>query len=173
MYFCAQVGMIVLGGKIRRDHEILQHTAYAENDFWDLNFNDLPSSLYLMWSHLVGANAHIWMNSFNAAFGWPAYAASFAFDVVCRIILLNIIIALVIDCVLVPIPEQKEGEDFEWPDREDQIRTMFADGGDEEEEADDEEGMVRQHSRKENPLRMLTEDELENRAKVRELLGGE
>lgn len=152
MYFCAQVGLIVLGGKITKENELLASTAYADSDYWPLNFNDLPSALFFLWAHLVGANSHVWANSLSTAFGPLCYVASLAFDIVCRIVLLNIIIALVIDCVLVPMPVQEDGEEFEWPDREDQLRTMFA-GGDYE------------------FFRELTDREKEQRAELRNLLG--
>jgi hypothetical protein len=124
-YFAAQVGMMTMGGLVRKDNEILASTGYAQNDFWQLNFNDLPSSLYLFWAHLVGNNANVWLDAFTLAFGNWVWFYFLAFDVICNFVLLNIIVALVIDCVMVPTKVLEPGQEWEWPDREDQLREMF------------------------------------------------
>lgn len=151
-FFYGQVGMLTMGGRVTKKEDAIVGTGYDTSDFWCLNFNDMTSALLLLFSHLVGNNDNNWANAFSSAFGQWVWFFFFIFDLLSNFIILNIIVALVIDCVMVPLPEQPEGEEWKWPDREDQIRAMFADSGYPE-------------------LKELDESQKENRQQLRELFG--
>jgi len=127
-YLIAQFGIAALGGAVSKSNPVLARSEYASSNFWALNFNDFPSALLLMWAQLINNNANVWMDAFSEAFGTWMWVAFIAFDVVANHFLLNILMALVIDCVMLPMPDDSDNT-CAWPDREAQLRKLFAGSG--------------------------------------------
>ncbi|CAJ1387317.1 unnamed protein product [Effrenium voratum] len=109
-YIYATIGEQLFGGKMTRQN--LQGTTYAASQYWALNFDDFPSGLVTLFSVMVVNNWFVIAGGFMAA--TSVYASLFfvSFFVLANLIVLNILLALIIDTALA-VREEMESDDTE------------------------------------------------------------
>ena len=99
MYIFASIGCQIFGGIIRKDghnSELIESSLYGENNYWPLNFNDMPSGMVTMFVLLSVNNMHVTTSGFTAVLGKSAEIFFALWYIFGCLFLLNNIIAFVI-----------------------------------------------------------------------------
>ena len=98
----ATVGQLAFGGKVSSDpaspyYAVLKGMEYAANDYWSVNFNDLPASFLTLFALLIVNNWFFFADAFVAV-THVAFRLYFgAFYIVGVLFMLNIVVAFIID----------------------------------------------------------------------------
>lgn len=100
-YIFVVIGQWSFGGLIYASNPALAGTQFAEYAFWSLNFNDVISGFVTLFVLMVVNNWYILADGYMKAAGpsWSYLAASYfvVFFVVCNLVVLNILVALILD----------------------------------------------------------------------------
>lgn len=98
-YVFAMLGIEFFGGHITLDNPALKGTGYADANYFTLNFNDFASAMATLFVLMVVNNWFVIAAAFMKTSGswWPA-AYFVSFFVICNLIVLNILMALILDC---------------------------------------------------------------------------
>lgn len=96
-YAFAMIGMDVWGGAIARNNPLLHGTAYANADYYGNNFNSLPESLVLLFVLTVQNDWLVLASGFVAVSTPFAYIFFIVFNVASTIMILNIIVAFILE----------------------------------------------------------------------------
>ena len=99
IYIFASIGCLLFGGVIRKDGhnaELIDSSLYGENNYWPLNFNDMPSGMVTMFVLLSVNNMHVTASGFVAVLGKSSQIFFALWYVFGCLFLLNTIIAFVI-----------------------------------------------------------------------------
>jgi len=101
-YVFAVLGMWLFGGIIYTSNPALAGSSFASGSYWPLNFNDFVSGLVTLFVLMIVNNWYILCSGYMLAAGTSWASAYFVlFFLVCNLIVLNILIALVLDCTSV------------------------------------------------------------------------
>jgi len=98
-YVYAMFGIDFFGGHITMDNPALEKTEYAESNYYTLNFNDFASAMATLFVLMLVRNWFVIAAAFMKTSGswWPA-AYFVSFSVICNFVVLNILMALILDC---------------------------------------------------------------------------
>jgi len=116
LYFVfVSVGRFAFGGMIYNTNPLLAGTSFASSGYWTMNFNDCPSGLVTLLVLMI-------VNSWNTiSLGYVAVTKSnwtplffVAFFILCNLVVLNILIALILDCTEVLTEEMEKEEQKAW-----------------------------------------------------------
>jgi hypothetical protein len=98
-YIFAIIGQYLFGGKIFTTNPVLQNTNFSSAGFWPLNFNDLPSGFVTLFALMIVNNWYEIAQGFMLATNSDIVSIYFViFFVIVNLVVLNIVMALVIDC---------------------------------------------------------------------------
>mmetsp|Transcript_66876 Transcript_66876/g.105802 ORF Transcript_66876/g.105802 Transcript_66876/m.105802 type:complete len:807 (+) Transcript_66876:95-2515(+) len=98
-YLFAVVGQYLFGGLIFTTNPVLAGTNFAQAHFWSLNFNDLLSGFVTLFALMIVNNWYELAQGFMLVTHSNLVSIYFVlFFVVCNLIVLNIVVALVLDC---------------------------------------------------------------------------
>mmetsp|Transcript_28807 Transcript_28807/g.67030 ORF Transcript_28807/g.67030 Transcript_28807/m.67030 type:complete len:751 (+) Transcript_28807:123-2375(+) len=98
-YTYATIGVEVFGGDIYEGRKDLAKSGYAAANYWAFNFNDFVSGMVTLFVLMVGNNWQVFAGAFIQASGSKWAAAFFvSFAVVSDLIVLNILMALILEC---------------------------------------------------------------------------
>jgi len=105
----AAVGRFLFGGMIYSTNPVLAGSAFAQSEFWGLNFNDYSSSLVTLFCLMIVNNWYVIAQGYILATGtmWT-YVYFVIFFVVSNLVVLNILMALIIDAIKVLHEIQEE-----------------------------------------------------------------
>mmetsp|Transcript_70972 Transcript_70972/g.123091 ORF Transcript_70972/g.123091 Transcript_70972/m.123091 type:complete len:808 (+) Transcript_70972:84-2507(+) len=134
-YFFATIGQWFFGGLIYKGNPALTGSLFAQNYYYSLNFNDLLSGFVVMFVLMVVNNWMVIAGGYllvtRAYYGHAWYACGFfvSFFVVCNLIILNILVALILNHP--DLGDTDEAQDqlglMHSKHSEAKIRTMFLD----------------------------------------------
>jgi len=98
----AAVGRFLFGGTIYSTNPVLAGSEFAKSQFWGLNFNDYSSSLVTLFCLMVVNNWYVVAQGYILTTGtmWT-YVYFVIFFVVSNLVVLNILMALIIDAIKV------------------------------------------------------------------------
>lgn len=109
-YVYAMIGLQLYGGLIYEGNPSLAGTDFAESEYWKINFNDFNNSLVTLFVLMVFNNWVVIAEALVIASGWKytsiLYVLTFFFIV--NLIVLNILVALILDCHLHVLEEMDE-----------------------------------------------------------------
>jgi hypothetical protein len=111
-YIFAVVGQYLFGGRIFTTNPVLAGTNFASAGFWPLNFNDLPSGFVTLFALMIVNNWYEIAQGFMLVTNSDLVSLYFViFFVIVNLVVLNIVMALVIDCnsVLEDLMEREKG----------------------------------------------------------------
>jgi two pore calcium channel protein len=98
-YTYATVGVQWFGGKMYQGNPAVANTAYAGLDYWAFNFNDFNSGFVTCFVLLVVSNWQVFAGAFVAASGTKLAAGFFvSFFVITNLVVMNIFMAMILDC---------------------------------------------------------------------------
>jgi hypothetical protein len=106
-YAFAMVGMDLWGGAITPDAEALRGTAFASDNYFANNFNSLPESLVLLFVLTVQNDWLVLASGFVAVSTPFAYIYFIVFNVVSTIMILNIIVAFILEVFQLQVDIEK------------------------------------------------------------------
>lgn len=132
-YIYATIGEQVFGGMIRQDggkySKLLEGSAFEAADYWALNFNDFLSGMVVLFILMVVNNWMIIADAFWRVTGTAASQIYFvSFFIVVNLIVLNILMALILDCFSTlrdDLEAERHGEARQAFDREAVLRRVF------------------------------------------------
>lgn len=128
-YVFVAIGRYWFGGLIYNTNPILAGSDFAQNTFWSMNFNDCASGMVTLFVLQILNNwttiAHGYVLVTGNVVGASLYFL--VFFVVCNLIALNILMALILDCLalLADQMETTEGENL----HDDDIEQMASGAG--------------------------------------------
>lgn len=96
-YFFSITGMLAFGGRLVPTNPGVAASSYGDSDFYSMNFNSLGEALACLLYLLVNNDWPIVMEGAVAAVGKGARVYFFAFWVVNSVLVLNVIVAFVIE----------------------------------------------------------------------------
>ncbi|CAM0882103.1 unnamed protein product [Alopecurus aequalis] len=108
--YCS-VGLQIFGGLVYAGNPTLEETALFSNDYLLFNFNDYPSGMVTLFNLLVLGNWQAWMESY-----WQLTGSSWSliyfvsFYLISILLLLNLIIAFVLEAFFAEMELEKAGE---------------------------------------------------------------
>jgi hypothetical protein len=110
-FIATSVGQLAFGGKIYNTNPLLAGTSFAQSDFWTMNFNDCASGLVTLFVMMILNNWTDLSLGYCAACRslWPV-AFFIGFFVVCNLVVLNILMALILECFSV-LSQEVEAEE--------------------------------------------------------------
>ncbi|ESQ38037.1 hypothetical protein EUTSA_v10029480mg [Eutrema salsugineum] len=113
--YCS-IGVQVFGGLVNAGNKQLFKTAMAESDYLLFNFNDYPNGMVTLFNLLVLGNWQAWMESYKDLTGtWWSIAYFVSFYVITYLLLLNLIVAFVLEAFFAELDLEEEekcqGED--------------------------------------------------------------
>lgn len=98
-YIYTTVGVQAFGGVINKNSSALDGSDFAANDYFALNFNDFLSGMVTLFVLMVVNNWYVIADGYLRATGTQWAAVFFvAFFVTTNLVILNILIALILDC---------------------------------------------------------------------------
>lgn len=99
-YVFAIIGQWCFGGLIYASNPVLAGSQFQSSDYWALNFNDLPSGLVTLFALMVVNNWYVVSSGYLLVAGKYEYLAAayfVLFFVVCNLVVLNILVAIILD----------------------------------------------------------------------------
>merc|ERR1719428_956118 len=94
--------MWLFGGLIYTTNPALIGSSFGSSGYWPLNFNDFCSGLVTLFVLMIVNNWYVLCSGYMLATGTSFASAYFVlFFLICNLIVLNILIALVLDCTSV------------------------------------------------------------------------
>jgi two pore calcium channel protein len=98
-YMYTTIGVQFFGGLIYKGNPALKGSDFANSDYWAFNFNDFPTGMVTLFCLMMLNNWWV----FSAAFVKVAHTKwailySISFFIIVNLIVLNILIALILDC---------------------------------------------------------------------------
>jgi hypothetical protein len=98
-YVYAMIGIEWFGGVVYKDNPRLANTSYAALNYWEFNFNDFGSSMVTLFVLMVVNNWYVFSSAFMAALNSRVPALFFvSFFIAANLVVLNILMALILDC---------------------------------------------------------------------------
>jgi two pore calcium channel protein len=98
-YIYAMIGIQCFGGEIYQGNPMLANTTFANTGYYPFNFNDFDSGMVTLFVLMVVNNWFVIAGGFIAASGTRWTAVFFVtFFVITNLVVLNILIAMVLDC---------------------------------------------------------------------------
>lgn len=109
--YCS-LGVQIFGGLVNSGNARLSETALADNDYLVFNFNDYPSGMVTLFNLLVTVNWQAWMRSYKQLTdsAW-SYAYFVSFYLVTVLLLLDLVVAFVLDAFFVRMEIEEAGID--------------------------------------------------------------
>ena len=103
MFTFSLVGVDAFGGAVYHGNAALAGTAFADNDYWDFNFNDMLSGMVTLWCLLVVNDWAVIMDGVIAASGksswWKTYFM--VFYIIGAVVCMGVLTSFIIDSYLV------------------------------------------------------------------------
>ncbi|KAF3334837.1 two pore calcium channel protein 1 [Carex littledalei] len=110
-FYCS-LGLQLFGGIVNSQNPKLQDTDLYTNDYVLFNFNDYPNGMVTLFNLLVMGNWQIWMQSYAELTGTNWTLVYFiSFYLVTVLLLLNLIVAFVLEAFFAEIDIEKTTED--------------------------------------------------------------
>merc|ERR1719296_631405 len=110
-YFFVTVGEQVFGGLIYTTNPALEGSDFKNGQYWALNFNDFMSGMMTLFCLMVVNNWFIIADGFLRVSGTRWSCVFFvSFFVLVNLVLLNILVALILDCFTTLEEEQEPAE---------------------------------------------------------------
>ncbi|KAL4585328.1 hypothetical protein LXL04_009946 [Taraxacum kok-saghyz] len=108
------IGIQVFGGIVNAGNPDLPSTDLADNDYLVFNFNDYPNGMVTLFNLLVMGNWQAWMQSYAtlSGSGWT-YVYFISFYLVTVLLLLNLIVAFVLEAFFAESELEEEEHDKE------------------------------------------------------------
>nr|XP_043623765.1 two pore calcium channel protein 1A [Erigeron canadensis] len=110
------MGIQIFGGIVNAGNPDLPTTDLADNDYLLFNFNDYPNGMVTLFNLMVLGNWQVWMQDYVTLTGsaW-AYAYFISFYLITVLLLLNLIVAFVLEAFFAELelecPEEEEEEE--------------------------------------------------------------
>jgi len=124
------IGRIAFGGQIYNTNPVLAGTSFAHNQFWSMNFNDTCSGLVTLFVLMILNDWPTISSGYCLVTGTYFTSMFFVvFFVCCNLVVLNILVALILDCMSV-ISDIIEKEDANENDLDGDFERTAAGGGD-------------------------------------------
>jgi len=108
-YVFAVIGMLVWAGKMTPLNPALNNTEYAELEYWGNSFNNYGESLVTLFELMVVNNWHVIAAGFAAASTQWAWLFFMLFHLVTAVVLVNILIAVILDGFVAQWQVRKQG----------------------------------------------------------------
>jgi two pore calcium channel protein len=98
-YMYTTMGLQIFGGLLYQGNPALANSDYANSDYWSFNFNDFSTGMVTLFNLMMLNNWWVFSAAFVRAAGtrW-AVLFPISFFVIVNLIVLNILIALIIEC---------------------------------------------------------------------------
>jgi len=123
------VGRLAFGGRIYNTNPVLVGTSFAHNHFWTLNFNDCCSGLVTLFVLMILNDWPTISQGYCLVTGSYLTSMFFVvFFVACNLVVLNILMALILDCMGV-MSEAIDKEDANENDLDGDFEKDAAGGG--------------------------------------------
>lgn len=108
-YLYATIGQQVFGDVMYKSHPALKGSDYAAANYWAFNFSDFTSSMVTLFVLMVGNNWFVFADAYIKASG-TRFAAIFfvSFSIFVNLIVLNVLMAMILDCSGVVAKELEE-----------------------------------------------------------------
>jgi len=163
-YVYATVGEQIFGGLIRQKSEYkLKGTDFAADQYWDLNFNDFSSGMVTLFILLIVNNWFVVANAFLILTDSNWSVIFFvSFFLIANLIVLNILMALILDC-FASIRDEMEHQE----EREAQRQRLNSEGS----ESSDSEGDGAPVTAAQRRAQMGHADHFKRESILRKLLG--
>ncbi len=129
IYIFASIGCQLFGGIIRKDGhnaDLINSSLYGENNYWPLNFNDIPSGMVTMFVLLSVNNMHVTTSGFVAVLGKSAEIFFALWYVFGCLFLLNTIIAFVIGQFLYYISDNSKSNNNESANANENVNRIHS-----------------------------------------------
>ncbi|XP_020098634.1 two pore calcium channel protein 1 [Ananas comosus] len=111
--YCS-LGLQLFGGIVNAGNPKLETTDLFNNDYVLFNFNDYPNGMVTLFNLVVMGNWHIWMQSYRDLTGTSWTLAYFiSFYLVTVLLLLNLIVAFVLEAFFTEMELEKSSGDEE------------------------------------------------------------
>ncbi|MED6154975.1 mitochondrial thiamine pyrophosphate transporter [Stylosanthes scabra] len=107
--YCS-VGVQIFGGLVNAGNPKLLASDLADNDYLLFNFNDYPNGMVTLFNLLVMGNWQVWMQSYKELTGtsW-AYAYFISFYLITVLLLLNLVVAFVLEAFFAEMDLESSG----------------------------------------------------------------
>jgi len=101
LYFIAfAIGRFFFGGMIYSTNPLLAGSPFAQQAMWAMNFNDCTSGLVTLFVLMIVNNFGTLAQAYSLVYGnWWPLVFIIGFFIVCNLVVLNILVALVLDCM--------------------------------------------------------------------------
>ncbi|KAL2650542.1 hypothetical protein R1flu_018670 [Riccia fluitans] len=113
------IGMQVFGGLVYEGNSKLEQTSMFENDYMVYNFNDYASGMVTLFNVLVMGNWQVWMETYGTlSKEWWAVAYFISFYVLGILLILNLVVAFVLEAFFAEIEINEESKARDADDAE-------------------------------------------------------
>eukprot|EP00931_Biecheleriopsis_adriatica_P104399 TRINITY_DN7907_c0_g1_i2.p1 TRINITY_DN7907_c0_g1~~TRINITY_DN7907_c0_g1_i2.p1 ORF type:complete len:742 (+),score=108.15 TRINITY_DN7907_c0_g1_i2:83-2308(+) len=110
-YLYATVGQQWFGGLVYKSNPALKGTDYADSGYWAFNFSDFPSSMVTLFCLMVLNNWFVFAAAYVKVSGTQWAVAFFvSFFLIVNLTVLNILMAMILDCSAVVAKHMEDAE---------------------------------------------------------------